>query len=265
MRRDKDRNEQLLDLSEILGGRTDEQNIKTISDGLDSLQNTLGVSFLVTIEDIIKSSGAQAHALNNLASIFYTHYKYYIPVWTKDRLIEELYRTTSIGNTNINMYAMLALESALKNAGYPSIDILFSTIESSPKLATLPDVLLNTDKFTRTADGTNEGETSGKTTTTTEDSGDSKQWVRSRPINYKTTDETTADSVQGADSTNNTTSDVSNTANTNGNYTENESTTRNRSDKNLLKLAYELQKDCKDIWQIIIEASGYMFMNCYSF
>ena len=264
MRRDKDRNEQLLDLSEVLGG-TDEQNIKTLSNGLNSLQDTLGVSFLVTIEEIIRSSGTQQHALNNLASVFYTHYKYYIPVWTKDRLIEELYRTTSIGNANINMQAMLALESSLKNAGYPSIDILFSSIESSPKLATLPDVLLNTDKFTRTADGTNEGESTGKTTTTTEDSGDSKQWVRSRPINYKTTDETTADSVQGADSTNNTNSDVTNTANTNGSYTENESTTRNRSDKNLLKLAYELQKDCKDIWQMIIEASGYMFLNCYSF
>ena len=81
-------------------------------------------------------------------------------------------------------------------------------------------------------------------------------WTRSRPINYKTTDETTADSVDGNNNQNNYTTD--------GNGERTRTLNRNSTREAILSIINDLQANEKDIWDRLLDKCQILFVNCYS-
>lgn len=227
---------------------SENQDWTTLADGLgdklDEMDNQ-GISYFKILAKIF--SPTSDSSLYDFAYYFLSRYAFYIPVYTYNRFVRELYRLISVGSSSLNFEAMILLEAAFEKAGLSYI--FFNTQSTAPadpdKLA---DLLFNADNVEEMENNTN-NETGNSTNTGT-------NWTRSRPINYKTTDETTADSVDGNNNQNNYTADETGERT----RTLNRSTTREA----ILNVINDLQANAKDIWDRLLDKCQILFVNCYS-
>lgn len=216
-----------------------------IGDKLDEMDNQ-NISYFKILAKIF--SPTNDSSLYDFAYYFLSRFAFYTPVYTYNRFCRELYRLISVGSSSLNFEAMILLEAAFEKAGLPYLffNPYLSTAPADP--GKLADLLFNTDNVDETESNKNK-ETGNSTNTGT-------NWTRSRPINYKTTDETTADSVDGNNNQNNYTTD--------GNGERTRTLNRNTTREAILSVINELQTNAKDIWDRLLDKCQILFVNCYS-
>lgn len=224
------------------------QDWSALADGLgyklDEMDNQ-GISYFKILAEIFSLDATSG--LYNFAYYFLSRYAFYTPVYTYNRFVRELYRLISVGSSSLNFEAMILLEAAFEKAGLSYI--FFDASSNAPaEPEKLANLLFNADNVEETESNKNK-ETGNSTNTGT-------NWTRSRPINYKTTDETTADSVDGNNNQNNYTTD--------GNGERTRTLNRSATREAILGVINDLQANAKDIWSRLLDKCQILFVNCYS-
>lgn len=142
-----------------------------------------------------------------IASAVYFWFQDLKPLYIYNEMCRQMQKYTSIANKKLpNFLSIAYIQSLLTKYGLPVEIFRFSTNSNDwgkPDFSQLDDFLVwryLKDNTSTDYTGNEKSEGTGASSSTTSDSGTGRQWNRSRPINYTTTDETTADSVQGQSS-----------------------------------------------------------------
>lgn len=232
----------------FFGGTTTEQDVLF---GSISFINriTAWVSDISNYNNYITSIGGQ------LATALYFQYFDYEPAyqcWESE--LNAIKRNLSIGNAKLPNYLNYSfLEGLLKKYNLPSDFILDFISSQNVDYSSLDDFISDrilNDIETTQRNGTDKTENTGTLQSTDTGEGSGKQWQRTRPINYQTTDETTADTVQGQNSTS--TGTTNSTTTNDGTRTIEDTTERNRALTERKKSIMSLVKELGDVLKPII-------------
>lgn len=155
------------------------------------------ISFLYQLEGWTGEAdkgGFVAIVCANILAIYWDYYPRYQDV---DSFVRDLKRNLSTGNKKLpSLVNQAFLQGLLIKYGLPNDLVPQTDNPSASDFAQIED-FLKERYVVESETGSLEGTGAGSTTSTTE----GKSWDRTRPINYQTQDDTTADSVQGSSGT----------------------------------------------------------------
>lgn len=200
--------------------------------------------------------------LSDLSYCIFIRYANYIPIYTLPRLTWEIYRTICFGSKELNDSVLILLNSLLTKYNLPTIGN--DPLQPDYSWDKLSAIVAKQDKTSNTTNGATKVKSQGTSTNESTTTNDGKGWTRTRPINYKTTDENTADAVNGSNSTSSDNSSSNSDNTTDKSYNDTGSTESTSTDKNYFLVLHDLQINTKSLWQRLIDSFNYLFINSFA-
>ena len=209
----------------------------------------------ITISDVGDTYGKTL--LPTIMGFIYRRYADYMPIYTFERTMYEINRTLSYGSKEINdVYVRLSI-SLLQKYG------ILST-STSPAWEDVQPLLERAMRGSNSTTGSSNVDGTTTSTDSAKSDGSGKAWSRSRPINYKTTDENTADAVNGSSSTSTNSSTSDGKSTNKRTYNDSGTSETSTTDANLLMVLEELQRQSKSLIQRMVDSVGFLFVNAFS-